>query len=465
MITSVTRRLTYLQLTPASSAFWFKIPSLGIIYIILAYILFILLLQFVDYGVMGPTRWTFVGVRAGWLAIAQIPLIVLLVGKHSLIGGWSRYSGLQSLEWATDDTFRSGVTTYSILFWMSITTITPLRHLSYEFFLIQHIITYFCLIIITAKHIPGSAKYARVYIFVAIALYLVERLVYFFRFTFNNSSSSTVTLEPFEGDVAKMYVSNCRIKSWAPGTHVMIEIPRFGVVQSHPATIMSIPSSHNGDMALFFRAYKEFTRRIYEASRKSLRNTNEDRALINGPYGASHAEFGCFDILVLIAGATGVTLPYVTHRAAAAAEGSRKSLPVRRLILINEELQLAARDLEKAGIVFSIQIFVTKMENSGVTLTNSPVPGPQILDNDAEKVPQQTKYHDFLDLDIKAGRPSWDNLFRDPLFDARGESAVGVCGSLSLSIEVRRKVVPFNRDSNRLVYLHVESFSWRFLSD
>ena len=251
IITLTSRRLIYPQVTPTGSAFWFKVPPLGIIYLILAYILFILLLEFVDDNVLGPTWYTLVGIRAGWLAIAQIPLIVLLISKHNLIGliigvsyerlnvlhrwvargllllatlhfaflasGWSRFPGLQSLEWATDSAFRSGVATYAILVWVNISTFAPLRHLSYEFFVIQHIITYFGLIIATANHIPGSAKYARVYIFVAVALYLVERLAYFIRFVFDNSGSSKVTVEPLEGEVTKMHVSCRHMKSWAPG--------------------------------------------------------------------------------------------------------------------------------------------------------------------------------------------------------------------------------------------------------
>ena len=90
--------------------------------------------------------------------------MVLLVGKHSIIGlltglsyerlnvfhrwvargmlllatlhiallawGWSRFPGLQSLEWATDEAFPTGVAAYVILFCMSLSTVAPLRHLS-----------------------------------------------------------------------------------------------------------------------------------------------------------------------------------------------------------------------------------------------------------------------------------------------------------------------------------------------
>ncbi|KAJ5683846.1 uncharacterized protein N7477_000191 [Penicillium maclennaniae] len=346
-ITLISRRLVFPQITPIGSAFWFKIPPLGTIYLILAYILFILLLEFVDDDVRGPRWYTFVGIRAGWLAVAQLPLIVLLVGNYHLIGliigvsyerlnvlhrwiargllllatihfaflasGWSRFPGLQSLEWATDEAFCSEVATYVILIWMNISTVAPLRHLSI-------LLLIFGLIIAIAKHIPGSAQYARVYIFVAVALYLVERLVYFIRFVFNNAGSSKVTVEPLEGGVTKVHVSCRHVKTWAPGSHVMIGIPRL----------------------------QAFHKRIYDAGRASPSKPSSDApeqgnqhhnrltnyiALVNGPYGASHAEYAYFDTIILIAGATGITfvmsiLLDIAHRAASAAEGDGKPFPL-----------------------------------------------------------------------------------------------------------------------------------------
>lgn len=520
--TNLARRATYLQVTPPGRAFWFKVPPLGVVYLILAYISFILFLEFLnDHGFTGRTWWTIVGLRAGWLTVAQIPLVVLLVSKHSLIGlltgvsyerlnvfhrwvargmlllatlhfaflasRWGRVPGLLSSEWATNDTFRSGVTTYVILFWMSFSTVAPLRHFSWEFFVFQHIITYMGFIIAASIHIPSDANDAHAYVYVAVALYLVERLVYFARFAFTNSGSSKVTLESLEGDVTKMYVTNRRIKTWAPGSHVMIGIPRFGLVQSHPATIMSIPSSHNGEVVLLLRAYKGFTRRIYEENHKRPREIPDDvslqegqsrstmkqyAALINGPYGSSHAEFVSFKTVVLIAGATGVTFTMsvlldLAHRAAVAAENGDTPYPVRKVTFvwliresvwvewISDELRIAMSDLEKAGITFELQIFVTKSDSEDTILSNSPKLGPQYL----EKVDGVRTTHNISGSCFDSGRPTWKDLLRNVLSDAEGESAVGVCGPLSLSVDVRKEVVSLSFEGTRLLYLHVESFS------
>ncbi|KAJ5489374.1 hypothetical protein N7539_004264 [Penicillium diatomitis] len=526
-VTQLVRRATYLQVTPIQSASWFKVPPLGIVYLILAYALFILLLEFVeDDNVSGPTWWTLVGVRAAWLAVAQLPLIVLLVGKHSLVGlltgvsyerlnvlhrwvargmfllatlhfallawGWSRYPGLQSLEWATDEAYRTGVAAYVIVIWMNLSTVAPLRHLSWDFFVLQHIVTWMGLIIAIAMHIPGSASYALVYVYVAVALYLIERLVYFARFAFTNFGSSKVVLEPLEGNVTKMYVANRRIKAWTPGSHVLIGIPRFGLIQSHPATILSIPSSHNGDMVLLLRAYKGFTRRIHDQQHglggdETMDISHREQqpgnklarymALINGPYGASHADFTSFETVVLVAGATGVTFTIavlldLAHRVASEVESGKRTSPVRKVIFvwlirksvwvewISEELRKAAVDLEKAQIVFDLQVYVTQADSQETTLTNSPVIGPQgTITGSDEKGGRSKSSPDISGLNMDSGRPPWKSFLHGVLGETTGESAVGVCGPLSLSVEVRREVVSLNADRTRPVYLHVESFS------
>ncbi|KAI2790215.1 hypothetical protein POX_d05721 [Penicillium oxalicum] len=530
-ITQLARRATYPQVTPTHTAYWFKVPPLGIVYLILAYALFILLLEFVEgEGVTGPTWWTLVGVRAAWLAVAQMPLIVLLVGKHSLIGlltgvsyerlnvlhrwvargmlllvtlhfallawGWSRFPGLQSLEWATDEAYRSGVAAYAIILWMNVSAVAPLRHWSWDFFVFQHIVTYMGFIIAIAMHIPGSANYALVYIYVAVALYLVERLIYFARFAFTNFGLSKVVLQPLEGDVTKMYVTNRRVRTWTPGAHVLIGIPRFGLIQSHPATILSTPTSHNGDMVLLLRAYQGFTRRIYQQQhqQKKLHDSegaasisHHERqsgskpvrfvALINGPYGASHADFASFETLVLVAGATGVTFTIASlldlaHRVTREVESGMRNSPLRKVIFIwlvrksvwvewiSDELRKATVDLEQAQIGFELQVFVTQAGRQETTLTGRPVVDSQDQNRESEeKFTLNGQVGEISGLTVGLGRPTWKTLLQGHLCEASGESAVGVCGPLSLSVEVRREVVSLNADRTRPVYLHVESFS------
>ena len=134
-ITTVVRRISYPQISLGRFDSLVKFPSIGIIMMLLGYLGFILALEFINNNVEGDQYYQALGLRAAWLTVAQIPLIVLLAGKNNIIGfltgvsferlnvlhrwvsrclfmtatmhfgyqsfGWNRL-GLMQLEWNTD---------------------------------------------------------------------------------------------------------------------------------------------------------------------------------------------------------------------------------------------------------------------------------------------------------------------------------------------------------------------------
>lgn len=46
---------------------------------------------------------------------------------------------------------------YALLLWMNLSTLAPLRHWCYEFFVAQHVLTFFGFIIAIMMHVPASA--------------------------------------------------------------------------------------------------------------------------------------------------------------------------------------------------------------------------------------------------------------------------------------------------------------------
>ena len=414
-ITAILRELSYVQLTPTRRSFWVKVPPFGTISLLLAYLGFVLALEFINNGVAGAQHYQALGIRAAWLAVAQVPLLILLAGKNNLIGlvtgvsyerlnvlhrwvsrvllllatlhlgyqnyGWSLY-GLVSMEWSTDTCPPTGIAAYAILLWLNLSTLAPFRNFSYEFFVIQHLITFFGFIIAIMIHLPSTALYSRVYIYIPIALYIVDRLIRTLRFAYINIRPGRATLTAFEGGVTKIRVPVKHVKKWRPGAHVLLKVPHLGLIQSHPATIASVPSSHNNELVFVLKGHKGFTNRLLTSANSYtaslLPKTQQDAiapqqthmALIDGPYGGSHADFAAFDTVLLIAGSTGVTfiLPQlldIAHRA------SSQRLPVRRLEFvwvvknsswtswISEELSGAFTQLRASGIDVEIKIFVT----------------------------------------------------------------------------------------------------------
>lgn len=513
--TALCREATYLQLTPAQlHSFGIKMPPFGSIFLITVYFVFILALELSNMDVEGAQHYQALGVRAGWLAIAQVPWLVLLAGKNNLVGlvsgisyerlniyhrwvargllllatmhfgfqshGWNIY-GLMQMEWATDTCPPTGIAAYALLLWMNLSTLAPVRKLSYDIFVAQHIITFFGFIIAIMMHLPTTALSTRVYIYVPIALYLLDRTIRTGRYIWHNvPAPARATLESLDGQATRVVLSNCRLKSWTAGSHVLLAIPRLGLAQSHPATIVSTPSSHDGNLVFMLRTHKGFTRTILKAVQED--SARSYLALVDGPYGGSNLPFTCFDTVLLLAGGTGVTFTLSVLLGVAEQATSRK-LPLRTVFFvwvikkrrylswIVQELQLALEKLDSVGIEVRVSVFVTD-EDLLVDGT------PQVMSASEADVGEKGKAADRLEVNVNedtadsiasaqmhAGRPSLDAIIWNALTPAQGETGIGVCGPISLSADVRRTVVKISDEravhkgtDAQGIYLHVESF-------
>ncbi|RAL02846.1 ferric reductase family protein [Aspergillus ibericus CBS 121593] len=527
--TALAREPSYLQWTPRVLSPWVKIPPLGPIYIILAYFAFIIALEFINNDMPGAGHWQFLGARAGWLAAAQIPLLVALAGKRNLIGmlcgipyvrlnvyhrwvsrgllllstfhfafqnhGWDLYN-ISKLEWDTDDCPTKGIAAYAFILWMNLTTLAPFRHMSYEFFVVQHIITFFGFIIALSYHLDtGTAPTSQRYIYATAGIYLAALLLRFIFYTYANSRPPHATLEALDGNATKIRITSRQIQNWQPGSHILLSLPRLGLQLSHPATILSIPSSHNNELILLLKAHKGFTKKLITTAKpldpESAATQRSYLALIDGPYHSSAPDFTTFDSLLLIAGGTGVTftLAHLLHVAHSATTGP---LPLRQVLflwVIKEkrqaawvlpELQAALHKLQDTSIRIRIKIFITQDPDwlDSTDEKASPVPSLSNTNNQAEnddddeikELPPPSPDHQQppdlspAHISYHSGRPSLDGPIEDAVLQAGGEIAVGACGPIGLTVSVRQAVV---RVSDGLgvckgsglpgVFLHVEN--------
>ncbi|KAK0311896.1 ferric-chelate reductase Frp1 [Friedmanniomyces endolithicus] len=589
-VTAIAREVTYFDITPyrlPSKLRWFRIPPVGTIALLLAYLVFVLALEFTNNSVPGAQFWQARGVRAGWLAVAQVPLIILLVGRNNLFTlttgvsyerlnvlhrwsarimlllvvfhfsfqskGWSTY-GLMKLEWSTDTCPPTGIAAFAFLLWMNLSTLAPFRFWSYEFFVWQHLITFFGFIVAVMFHLPSTALWSRIYIYIPIALYIIDRLLRWAWLVFSNKRRCRATMTKLNGDATKIVLRDTALKRWRPGSWVHLSLPGlggFGWAQTHPATILSTPTSHGGDLVFILKGHKGFTKRIMESANGStealLPSTDPERAqtqaqtkvyraVLNGPYGGHHQDFAAFDSVCLIAGSTGITftLAILQDLAERAANGGKK-LPLRRVRFvwcvkehdrakwISNELTAAVAKLERADIDVAIMIRATCDESlteqnaepmvCGCACDKSQGPcccaAPPDEDDGAEKAGMEKtamekpassaaearstavviaekdpslaastrpilssqnevriKRSWLPCADFCSGRPMLREILIELLEDADGESAVGVCGPVSMGAEVRRHVVKLSDEraihkgsGAQGCYLHVESFS------
>ena len=262
-------------------------------------------------------------------------------------------------------------------------------------------------------HIP--VIYARIYVYIPIGLYLFDRLVRTLRFAYNNSRLGRATFTPLPGAVTKINIKSSKISSWRAGQHVFLTIPQFGWYQSHPATILSTPTSHDRDLVFILKAHKGFTSRIHthassstaslvpskitsrsnslDVIEKGTARQEEHIALISGPYGASYTDFASFSSTILIAGSTGVTftMPIFMN----IAERTRMGLlPIRSLSFIwivkssswkswiSDELRSATDMMDKAGVDCKVNVYVTCDEKMTDSKTTS---GPAMYTNTLKK--------------------------------------------------------------------------------
>lgn len=84
-LTTITREISYPQISLGRSRS-FGIPPFGIIILVLTYLSFVLGLEFLNVDYDGAQYWEARGLRAGWLTVAQFPLLILLAGKNNLLG-------------------------------------------------------------------------------------------------------------------------------------------------------------------------------------------------------------------------------------------------------------------------------------------------------------------------------------------------------------------------------------------
>jgi NAD(P)H-flavin reductase len=214
-----------------------------------------------------------------------------------------------------------------LLLWMNLSGLSPLRHVWYEFFVIQHLASIAVFLWLLSKHAPVYAMY---YIWMAIGFIAFDRISRLAWSLFRNirirSGNMSLKLadrvgyrtelHALPGDVTRVVIKNVPFK-WSPGQHLYLWIPQIGFIESHPFTISttSIPTKGNTlpNAQLEVRAHSGFSRRLYKLAHRKPSSSKapiEVRSFIQGPFGA-HPTWNTFETLVLISASTGAsfTLP------------------------------------------------------------------------------------------------------------------------------------------------------------
>lgn len=300
-------------------------------------------------------KWEDVGYRTGFITIAQLPLIVLLAGRQNIIGylagmGYERlnwfhrwasrtlwltatiHMGFWFRDWGqydyityqlkNDALAKRGFAAWIILSFIVISSAAPVRKISYEFFVLQHLVTFVGFIVAVWLHAPNEVK---VWVWIPIGLLIFDRVARYAWATYANLSifhcstnpkhplwANHASFMPLPGNVTRITIENPGI-SWRPGQHVFLTCHSVVPLQCHPFTIVSLPEDNK--MEFLVRVAKGGTRRFFHYASKNHQilgsgetspQRKERTVLIDGPYGM-HRPLRQFDSVVLLAGGTGAT--------------------------------------------------------------------------------------------------------------------------------------------------------------
>ncbi|KAH7920823.1 iron reductase [Leucogyrophana mollusca] len=285
--------------------------------------------------------------RAGFLALAQFPVVFLFATKNSmlslLLGPGNGYEKLNFIHrmagrlmflaacihgslWIRNhlefnipilgqQKETSGVAAFSLLCIIVLTSLRPVRRFFYQTFFVIHILTFVAFFITICYH----TIYASPWIFPPLAFYGFDVLMRILRYRVKDA----VLVTP-DDQLTMIRINDCD-DGWVAGQHVQLRVFFSGrVFESHPLTILSAPPSHsclsNPGVLLAARVHGDWTRALNSYARKEQecllpKKQSDDiertgtpvQVMLDGPYGGSSVDLGRYESALLVSGGSGVT--------------------------------------------------------------------------------------------------------------------------------------------------------------
>lgn len=291
--------------------------------------------------------WERIGFRAAWVSVTQVPLVYLLAMKSSIIGflsgssherlNWlhrwvSRtllitvtiHGGFFWREWWMADFIslelsimpmvKYGLGAWFLLIWTTVSSLAPLRKLSYELFVVQHLAAAGVFLWLLWVHVPSYAQYN---IWFAVAAVSCDKLFLWGLTAFENFSIWRATklghkaeIRSIESNITEVIVHDVGF-SWKAGQHIYLRLPALGPFEAHPFTIANVCEEKGPrSLQLIIKAKKGFTRRLAKSALKHEGSAKVITALVTGPFG-NLPDWRIYETLILISASTGAsfTLP------------------------------------------------------------------------------------------------------------------------------------------------------------
>ncbi|KAJ3874658.1 iron reductase [Lentinula edodes] len=246
-----------------SVSLW-TLPGLGLnagqIFVVLVYLIIVLICIIMDSQLVNNSN------RAGFLALAQLPVVFLFATKNSivslLLGPGHGYEKLNYIHrWSGRCLFlgavvhgslwirnhlqydiqiigaqkeTSGVAALGVLGGIVLTSFRPVRKLFWNFFWVVHVLGFVAFFITICYH----TIYAVPWIFPPLAFYAADMFMRMLRVRIKDANLAAV-----DSKMTLIRIQDCDT-NWIAGQHVRLRVFFSGrVFESHPLTIINAPSN------------------------------------------------------------------------------------------------------------------------------------------------------------------------------------------------------------------------------
>jgi hypothetical protein len=434
--------------------------------------------------------------RTGLLAVANMVPLFVMAGRNNPLINWlncsfdtfnllHRWFGrivvlealahtltwiaikVQKAGWAAvSEEFKEGFFYFGLLAVCAFVALalqgtSALRHAFYEFFKYLHITLAAVAIVGVYYHLKIGGFPELPLIFVVIAIWVAERSTRGLRLWWRNRSGSRTLVESLPGNAVRVTVEMKRPWQFKAGQHCYIYMPSVEFMTSHPFSVawseeaqdlseekiamnrQEILSSQKTTVSLIIRGRTGFTQKLCKRAENSPDGKFYTKAFTEGPYGGMHSMHS-YGTVMLFAGGVGIAhaVPHVRDLVAGHANGT---VAARRIVLIwiiqsPEHLEwirpwmTSILAMEKRRDCLRIMLFVSR--------------------------PRSTKeiHSPSATVQMFPGRPNITTLIDLEIENQVGAMAVSVCGSGSLSDDVRSAIR--SRQHVSSIDFIEEAFSW-----
>jgi len=296
-----------------------------------------------------------------------------------------------------------------------------------------------------------------------ISLWALERATRVLKVMYRNigKGGSKTLVEALPGNATRVTIEMARPWTFKPGQHAYLYMPALGLWTSHPFSVAWSEEAENLDpeklamnrqdilemqktnMSFIIRARTGFTNKLYKKAEASPDGKFYTKCFAEGPYGGMHLMHS-YGTVMMFAGGVGIThqVPHVRDLVAGYANGT---VAARKVVLVwiiqsPEHLEwirpwmTAILAMDKRREVLRIMLFVSR--------------------------PRSTKeiHSPSATVQMFPGRPNIETLMDIEMENQVGAMGVSVCGSGSLSDDVRRAVRTRQHGGN--IDFVEEAFSW-----